>query len=145
MPNARHEPGLYRPVADINVTPLVDVMLVLLIIFMVTAPLLTTGVKVNLPTARSAPPLSQKDPIVVSISKDGRLVLGSDEVKLEQLVDLIRVRLESDPSQSVHIRGDRDTTYGEIVNVMDVLIGGGIAKIAMVTDRRKPKTAADQR
>ena len=72
--------GLYQPLADINVTPLVDVMLVLLIIFMVTAPLLAKGVKVNLPQASAAMPINQKDPIVVTVGKDGKIALGADEL-----------------------------------------------------------------
>ena len=77
---------LYQPLADINVTPLVDVMLVLLIIFMVTAPLLAKGVKVNLPQASAAQPLNQKDPIVVRVGKDGKVSLGGDNVTMETLM-----------------------------------------------------------
>ena len=82
--------SLYQPLADINVTPLVDVMLVLLIIFMVTAPLLAKGMKVNLPQAKAAQPLNPKEPIVVAVSKDGKVALGADEVSPEALVDGIK-------------------------------------------------------
>ncbi len=74
----RNNSDLYQPLADINVTPLVDVMLVLLIIFMVTAPLLAKGVKVNLPQAKAAQPLNQKDPIIVTVGKEGKISLGNE-------------------------------------------------------------------
>ena len=125
----------YRPLAEINVTPLVDVMLVLLIIFMVTAPLLATGMKVNLPQAKSAQPLNPKEPIVVSIAKDGGLAIGPDQIASEQLVDLVRIRLGGDPTQVVHLRGDKDASYGQVIQVMDTLIANGITHLAMVTDR----------
>ena len=142
LQNGGGDDEFYRPLAEINVTPMVDVMLVLLIIFMVTAPLLSTGMKVNLPQAKSAMPLNPKEPIIVSIGKDGRIALGADEVAPEQLVELVRIRLGSDPTQAVHLRGDRETTYGQVVQVMDRLIAGGITRLAMVTDR--PGRAAAQ-
>ncbi len=85
--------GLYQPQADINVTPLVDVMLVQLIIFMVTAPLLATGVKVELPQARAAQPLNPKEPVVVTVGKDGKVFLGPDEIPAEMLVDASLARI----------------------------------------------------
>ncbi len=81
--------GLYQPQADINVTPLVDVMLVLLIIFMVTAPLLAAGVKVDLPQANAARPLDPKEPVVVTVGKDGKLSLGTEEISPERLVEAV--------------------------------------------------------
>ena len=78
--------GLYQPLAEINVTPLVDVMLVLLIIFMVTAPMLATGIKVNLPSASTAAPLEAKDPVIVSVAKDGAVAVGRDMIAREALV-----------------------------------------------------------
>ena len=130
--------------AEINTTPLVDVMLVLLIIFMVTAPLLSTGMKVNLPNAKSAQPLNPKEPIVVAISKDGKLALGSDEVEPDQLVQLLNVRLRDDPQQTVHLRGDKDASYGQVVQIMDLLVSNGITRLAMVTDRRASDPAKAQ-
>ena len=79
--------GLYQPLADINVTPLVDVMLVLLIIFMVTAPMLATGIKVNLPSAKTAQPLENKEPVVVAVAKDGSLSVGRDAVSRGELAE----------------------------------------------------------
>ena len=82
--------GLYQPLADINVTPLVDVMLVLLIIFMVTAPMLATGIKVNLPSARTAQPLEAKEPVVVVVAKDGAVSVGKDPVSRDALAATVK-------------------------------------------------------
>ena len=133
---------LYQPLADINVTPLVDVMLVLLIIFMVTAPLLAKGVKVNLPQASAAQPLNQKDPIVVSVGKDGKVSLGGDNVTMETLIDGIRAMMGGDTSRVVHVRGDTEAVYGEVVGVMDKLATNGITHIAIMTNSRSSKTGA---
>ena len=133
---------LYQPLADINVTPLVDVMLVLLIIFMVTAPLLAKGVKVNLPQASAAQPLNQKDPIVVSVGKDGKVSLGGDDVTMETLIDGIRAMMGGDTSRVVHVRGDTEAVYGEVVGVMDKLATNGITHIAIMTNSRSSKTGA---
>jgi biopolymer transport protein ExbD/biopolymer transport protein TolR len=124
---------LYQPLADINVTPLVDVMLVLLIIFMVTAPLLTPGVKVNLPKAASATALNPKAPLIVSIGKDGALAFGSDPVTLDTLGEAVKAKLADDPTQVVHIRGDRDAPFGDVVQAMDRLTLSGVEHIAIVT------------
>ncbi|MGJ0507536.1 MAG: ExbD/TolR family protein [Methylocystis sp.] len=127
---------LYQPLADINVTPLVDVMLVLLIIFMVTAPLLAKGVKVNLPQASAAQPINQKDPIVVTVGKDGKVSLGADPVSESALIDGIRAMMGDDHSRVVHVRGDTEAVYGEVVAVMDKLATNGITHIAIMTNSR---------
>jgi biopolymer transport protein ExbD/biopolymer transport protein TolR len=127
---------LYQPLADINVTPLVDVMLVLLIIFMVTAPLLAKGVKVNLPQASSAQPINQKDPIVVTVGKDGKVSLGADPVSDAALIDGIRAMMGDDHTRVVHVRGDTEAVYGEVVAVMDKLATNGITHIAIMTNSR---------
>ncbi|WP_424360846.1 ExbD/TolR family protein [Methylocystis parvus] len=133
---------LYQPLADINVTPLVDVMLVLLIIFMVTAPLLAKGVKVNLPQASSAAPINQKDPIVVTVGKDGKVSLGADETTPEALIDGIRAMMGDDHTRVVHVRGDSEAVYGEVVAVMDKLATNGITHIAIMTNSRSKTGAA---
>jgi biopolymer transport protein TolR len=132
---------LYQPLADINVTPLVDVMLVLLIIFMVTAPLLAKGVKVNLPQASAAAPINQKDPIVVTVGKDGKVSLGADAVSEGALIDGIRAMMGDDHTRVVHVRGDTEAVYGEVVAVMDKLATNGITHIAIMTNSRS-KTGA---
>ena len=128
--------GLYEPVSDINVTPLVDVMLVLLIIFMVTAPMLTAGMRVNLPQAKAAQPVDPKEPIIVSITKEGKVFLGHDEVSREQLASLIQTKTGADRDRVIHVRGDRGTIYGEVVGVMDQLARNGFVKIALITNSR---------
>ena len=133
---------LYQPLADINVTPLVDVMLVLLIIFMVTAPLLTPGVKVDLPKASSAKALNPKEPLVVSVGKDGRLAFGSDSVTLDSLGDAVKAKMGEDTSRVVHIRGDKDAPFGDVVQAMDRLTLAGVSHIAIVTAPGPKPTSA---
>jgi biopolymer transport protein TolR len=132
----KNNDDLYQPLADINVTPLVDVMLVLLIIFMITAPLLAKGVKVNLPQAKAAQALNQKDPIIVTIGKEGKVSLGSDATTLEALVDGVRTLMGDDLTRVVHVRGDTEAVYGEVVKVMDTLASHGITHIAIMTNSR---------
>jgi biopolymer transport protein TolR len=135
--------GLYQPLAEINVTPLVDVMLVLLIIFMVTAPMLASGIKVNLPSARTAEPLEAKDPVVVVVTKDGAISVGKQQVSRDQLVESVKAKLGAS-SGVVQLRGDADAAYGDIVSVMDDLAAGGVSRIAIVSAPRKTHPPAPQ-
>ena len=132
--------GLYQPVADINVTPLVDVMLVLLIIFMVTAPMLATGIKVNLPSAKTAQPLETKQPVIVVVAKDGALSVGKDPVSRDELAAKVKAGL-GDSNGVVQLRGDRDASYGDVVSVMDELAANGISRIAIVSGPRSRRFA----
>jgi biopolymer transport protein ExbD len=132
--------GLYQPLAEINVTPLVDVMLVLLIIFMVTAPLLASGIKVNLPSARTAEPLDAKNPVVVVVAKDGAVSVGKDPVVPDELAATVRARLR-DSNGVVQLRGDRDASYGDVVSVMDELAANGVTRIAIVSSSRRSAPA----
>ena len=128
--------GLYEPVSDINVTPLVDVMLVLLIIFMVTAPMLTAGLRVDLPQAKAAQPVDPKEPIIVTITKEGKVFLGHDEVSRDQLASVIQTKTGADRNRVIHVRGDREAIYGEVVGVMDQLARNGLVRIALITNSR---------
>ena len=128
--------GLYQPLAEINVTPLVDVMLVLLIIFMVTAPMLAAGIKVNLPSAKTAQPLETKDPVIVAVTKDGAVSVGKDSVPRENLVAAVKARL-ADSNGVVQLRGDKDAVYGDVVAVMDDLAASGLNRIAIVSSGRR--------
>jgi biopolymer transport protein TolR len=128
--------GLYQPLAEINVTPLVDVMLVLLIIFMVTAPMLAAGIKVNLPSVRTAEPLEAKDPVVVTVAKDGALSVGKDSVSREALVATVKGKL-GQSNGVVQLRGDREAAYGDVVSVMDDLAAAGLTRIAIVSSGRR--------
>jgi len=134
--------GLYQPLAEINVTPLVDVMLVLLIIFMVTAPMLASGIKVNLPAAKTAEPLEAKEPIVVVVAKDGALSVGKDPVSRDELAAKVKARL-GDSNGVVQLRGDREASYGDVVSVMDELAANGVTRIAIVSSGRRSATPAD--
>jgi biopolymer transport protein ExbD/biopolymer transport protein TolR len=134
--------GGFRPLADINVTPLVDVMLVLLVVFMITAPLLASGLKLDLPAAAVAKPLDPKKPIPLSVAKDGRIAVGTDPVTLDTLVDKVRAAAGRDPAATIQLRGDRETPFGDIVAVMDRLAGAGLTRIAIVTDRTTRTAAA---
>ena len=133
--------GLYQPLADINVTPLVDVMLVLLIIFMVTAPMLAAGIKVNLPRAKTAKPLENKEPVVVVVAKDGAVSVGRDQVSRDELAAKVKAKL-GDANDLVQLRGDRDAPYGEVVSVMDDLAANGINRIAIVSGPRRDASPA---
>ncbi|MDK9695780.1 MAG: biopolymer transporter ExbD, partial [Siculibacillus sp.] len=124
------------------VTPLVDVMLVLLVVFMITAPMLAAGIEVKLPHADAARPLAPREPIVVTVTPDGVVAVGQEPVAREALVAQVRDRLAADPDRVVQVRGDRDAAYGEIVAVIDLLAGGGISRIALVSRPRGPASAS---
>ncbi len=126
-----------EPMGEINVTPLVDVMLVLLIIFMVTAPLLTQGVNVNLPKA-SSPPMQQNiEPLVVTVRKDGRIYLQRRAIRLRQLAPRIVAIRKQKPNLPVFIRGDAKTPYERIAQVMSRLAKANIQKVGLVTEPRR--------
>jgi biopolymer transport protein ExbD/biopolymer transport protein TolR len=128
--------GGFRPMAEINVTPLVDVMLVLLIIFMVTAPMMAAGMKVDLPQARTAKPLNPQEPIVVTIAKGGKMMLGADEIPMERMVEVIRARVNGDLGHVIHLRGDKDGAIGDMVGLMDLLAANGMTHIAILSKRQ---------
>jgi biopolymer transport protein TolR len=120
-------------VAEINVTPMVDVMLVLLIIFMVTAPLLTAGVPVNLPDAAAKPLTQEREPVAISLDRSGKLFVADREVDQQGFADeLTRLTSPGDPPQ-VMLRADRGLDYGRVMAVMAQLNRAGINKIALVT------------
>jgi biopolymer transport protein TolR len=126
--------------ADINVTPLVDVMLVLLIIFMIAAPMLHQGIEVALPRAQAMPlPMRMEDPLVLSIDRDGKIFLRETPVEIEDLVEQIKAQTEARGDDSVFLKGDREVPYGRVVEVLDVLHHGGIVHVGMVTDQPKKK------
>ena len=130
------------PLSDINVTPLVDVMLVLLIIFMVTAPMLHQGIEVALPKAdaRNLPPRVD-DPLIVSINRDGLVFLRDTPVHATQLVERLTPMLKARGDDSVYLKGDRDVPYGRVIEVLDILHRGGIEHVGMVTERAAPTAA----
>ena len=122
--------------ADINVTPLVDVMLVLLIIFMIAAPMLHQGVEVALPRADAANlPMRVEDPLVVSIDRDGNVYLQESRVAAEDLVDRVSDQIKARGDESVFLKGDREVPYGKVIEVLDILHRGGIVRVGMITER----------
>ena len=128
-----------RVMAEINVTPFVDVMLVLLIVFMVTAPLLTVGVPVDLPKTR-APALGQdKEPLSVTIAKNGKIYLQKEVVTEDQLVPKLQAISQNGYDQRIFVRGDQTVDYGRVMVVMGLLASAGFTHIGLVTDVQKPK------
>ena len=122
--------------ADINVTPLVDVMLVLLIIFMIAAPMLHQGVEVALPRADAQNlPMRIEDPLVVSVDRDGNVYLQESRVATEDLVDRVSDQIKARGDESVFLKGDREVPYGKVIEVLDILHRGGIVRVGMITER----------
>jgi biopolymer transport protein ExbD/biopolymer transport protein TolR len=128
--------AIYEPLAEINVTPFVDVMLVLLIVFMITAPMLAAGMRVDLPQAKSAQPLNPKEPVIITVRKDGKLFLGREELSPEQVADAVRAQLGDDRERAIHLRGDREVAYGDIVAIVDQLAANGLLKVALLANAR---------
>jgi biopolymer transport protein TolR len=132
--------GRYRPLAEINVTPLVDVMLVLLIIFMVTAPLMTSGVSVDLPKTSAQPVNSDSEPLTVSIKADGTIFLQDQSVDVGDLVSKLQALAKDNPERRIFVRGDKDLAYGRIMEVMGTITQGGFTKVALLAEA--PPTGA---
>jgi len=124
-----------RPMSEINVTPFVDVMLVLLIIFMVAAPLLTVGVPVELPkTAAGALPADQEEPLTVTLTADGALQIQTTETARNELVTKLRAIAAEREGDRVYLRADGAVPYSEVMEVMGALNAGGFSNIGLVTD-----------
>ncbi|WP_422030673.1 protein TolR [Roseovarius sp.] len=136
--------GRSRPMAEINVTPFVDVMLVLLIIFMVAAPLMTVGVPVELPkTAASALPTEQEEPLTVTITPEGTVMLQTTEIATEQLVTRLRAVAAERESARIFLRADGNVPYSLVMQVMGALNRGGFSNIGLVTDTGGPTLDED--
>ncbi len=127
-------PTSYRPMSEINVTPMVDVMLVLLVIFMVTAPLLTVGVPVNLPKTKAAVIPGQDEPLVISINADAKIFIQQTEVELENLVPRLKAITLNKPNTRIFVRGDRSVIYGVIMRVMGTVSSAGFTKVALIAE-----------
>ena len=126
------------PMSEINVTPFVDVMLVLLVIFMITAPLLTVGVEVDLPEADTPPLAGDDEPLSITITRDGTTFLQETEVTVDDLIPKLRAITERRPDVRIFIRGDRDIVYGRVMEVMGALNAAGFNNVALVTEPRPP-------
>jgi biopolymer transport protein TolR len=127
-------PGRYRPLAEINVTPLVDVMLVLLIVFMVTAPLMSTAVNVDLPQVSTSPVNQDSDPLTVSIDATGQVYLQDQKVELSELVAKLQAIVQDNKDRRIFVRGDKANAYGRIIEVMGTIVQGGFTKAALMSE-----------
>ncbi len=131
----------FRPVAEINVTPMVDVMLVLLIIFMVTAPLLTVGIPVNLPQTKAEPLSNPDEPIVVTITEKGEIYLQETTIADDALVPRLEAITENKPDTKIFVRGDKKIDYGRVMQVMGLIKSAGFTQVALVVDLPPDATA----
>ena len=122
-----------RPMSEINVTPMVDVMLVLLVIFMVTAPLMATGVQVDLPKTRAMVLKDEDQPIAVTIDKRGRVFVQNSEVPADGLAKKLAAVSRENPDVRIFVRGDQAIPYGQVMAVMGAIYNAGYKKVALVT------------
>ncbi len=123
--------------SEINVTPFVDVMLVLLIVFMVTAPLLTVGIPVDLPKVKASALTDQKDPLEITVKIGGEIFLGESKVEVENLIPRLNAITELNKEARIYVRGDRVVAYGRIMEIMSLVNSAGYIKVALVTQNPK--------
>jgi biopolymer transport protein TolR len=133
-----------RPMAEINVTPFVDVMLVLLIVFMVTAPLLTVGVPVDLPKTKAQALSQDREPLTVSLRRDGSIYLQNTHVSDDDLVPKLTAIAANGYDQRIFVRGDKAVDYGRVMEVMAQISAAGFTHIGLVTDVAKPRKKDDE-
>jgi biopolymer transport protein TolR len=141
----RPQRGIHRrkthPMSDINVTPMVDVMLVLLVIFMITAPLLTVGVPVDLPKTKAEAIQDPTEPLVVSVNKEGKIFLQESELTVEQLGPRVAAISNNNPDVKIFIRGDQAVNYGAVAQVLGQLVSAGYRHLALISDSAAPANA----
>ncbi|MCH7693999.1 MAG: protein TolR [Proteobacteria bacterium] len=135
----------HRPMSEINVTPMVDVMLVLLIIFMVTAPLLTVGVQVDLPKTKASVIPGQDEPLTITVDGEGRIYLQETELDLEVLAPRLIAITSNNPDVRIFLRFDKTIRYGRVMEVMGTVNGAGFTKIALITEPLGSGTAGKKR
>jgi biopolymer transport protein TolR len=129
-----------RPMSEINVTPMVDVMLVLLIIFMVTAPLLTVGVPIELPKSEAQQLEGDKEPLTITVDPDGKIFLQDTELQLDEIAPKLTAISKNGYEERIFVRGDRRVNYGVVMRVMGTISAAGFRRIALVSDlEEKPK------
>lgn len=130
-----------RPFSDINVTPMVDVMLVLLVIFMVTAPMMTTGVTVDLPDSNAAPVAGQDEPLAISVTSDGKVYVQKTPVAVKDLRAKLKAVAGAKKDTRIFVRGDRSVDYGKVMLVVGEINAAGFTKVALITE---PGTVPDK-
>jgi len=126
----------HQPMSEINVTPLVDVMLVLLIIFMITAPLLTTGITVDLPTTKSQAIPGQDEPITITINAKGEIFIGENTIKKETLLVRLNAIAGVDKKSRIFVKADEKIAYGEVIQIMSLITNSGYTKVALLTKQK---------
>jgi biopolymer transport protein TolR len=124
----------HAPMSEINVTPFVDVMLVLLIIFMVTAPMLTSGVPIELPETKGQQLQTNKEPVTISVDKSGKMFIGDTEVSLGNISEVLKARAKNGTEEQIFIRGDKGIDYGTVMRVMGRVKAAGFTKVSLVTE-----------
>ena len=139
---ARAGIGRYRPMSEINVTPLVDVMLVLLVVFMVTAPLLTVGVPVELPQTQAPPINEPKEPLVITVNRDGAIFIQETTVPVDALIARLQAVTGNNPDAVLYVRGDKEINYGRVLEVMSLVSAAGFKKVSLVAEAPKGRPAA---
>ena len=135
--NGRSLANRYRPMSEINVTPLVDVMLVLLVVFMVAAPLLTVGVPVDLPQTQAPPITEPKEPLVITINGTGSIYLQETEVPTDALVPRLEAITGGNPDAVIYVRGDKAINYGRVLEVMSLVSTAGFRKVSLIASPPK--------
>ena len=128
--------GKSKPMSEINVTPMVDVMLVLLIIFMVAAPLMTVGVPIDLPQTQARQMNTEQKPITISVTNDGAIFLGDQPVLLADLTARVGEEAANGTEDRIYVRGDLAANYGSVMQVMGALSGAGYSKIGLITEQQ---------
>jgi biopolymer transport protein ExbD len=129
----------YQPLAEINVTPMVDVMLVLLVIFMVTAPLLTVGVPLDLPKTSAAAMTDPKPPVILSLNRMGEMFIGNDRIEPGDLPGKLSGLAAEDPTRIVYVRGDQTISYAQLMETLGIVNRAGFAKVSLVAEAVGPK------
>ena len=124
----------YQPMSEINVTPLVDVMLVLLIVFMVTAPLLTVGVPIDLPETKAQQLQGEKEPLTITVDGKGKIFVQDTEIVLDEVVAKLLAISANGYEERIYVRGDRGVDYGTVMKVMGAVSAAGFRRIALVTE-----------
>ena len=129
----------YAPLAEINVTPMVDVMLVLLVIFMVTAPLLTVGVPLDLPKSRATTLTEPKKPVVISLNRDAEVFIGDERVNADELEPRLAAIAAEDPNRIVYVRSDKTNTYAQLMDALGLVNQAGFSKVSLIAEAAGPK------
>jgi biopolymer transport protein TolR len=148
LPNSRDagfgRPGQRRLMSEINVTPMVDVMLVLLVIFMVTAPLLTVGVPVDLPQTKAPAINEPKEPLVISINAKGEVYLQNSMIDANDLAARLTAITSNNPDAAIYVRGDRAIDYGRVLEIMGIVSAAGFTKVSLIAELPKSDKATSR-